>query len=176
MINYLKGKTVYLCGAMAAVADDGKQWREYVTTLLKQRGVNILDPTRKKSRCASEIDENKELFRKLILAADFDSLSKVFYPVARWDLRSVDKADFLIVNYDPTVHTVGTIDEIVIANIEHKPILVRYDPSQLDKFNPWLTVRVKPRHLFPSWETLFEHLDYVNQKIHPYFDEDSWTI
>ena len=173
MKNYLKGKTVYLCGAMAAVADDGKQWREYVTHLLKERGVQVLDPTRKKSRCASEIDENKELFKKLTLEANFEKLAEVFAPVARWDLRSVDKADFLVVNYDPAVHTVGTIDEIVIANLERKPILVRYDPAQLNIFNPWLTVRVKPKHLFPSWKALFEHLDVVDSGT---FDRDLWTI
>lgn len=172
-MHYLKGKTVYLCGAMAAVADDGKQWREYVTTLLKQRGVQVLDPTRKKSRCASEIDENKELFRKLIKEEKFEELSDVFAPVARWDLRSVDKADFLVVNYDSTVHTFGTIDEIVIANLERKPILVRYDPAQLDTLNPWITVRVKPKHMFSSWKTLFEHLDVVDSGK---FDKDLWTI
>lgn len=173
MKNYLKGKTVYLCGAMAAVADDGKAWREYVTTLLKQRGVHVLDPTRKKTRCASEIDENKELFKKLILEENFEKLAEVFAPVARWDLRSVDKADFLVVNYDPSVHTVGTIDEIVIANLERKPILVKYDKTQLDKFNPWLTVRVKPKYLFSSWKALFEHLDVVDRGE---FDRDLWTI
>jgi hypothetical protein len=172
-MNYLKGKTVYLCGAMSAVADDGKQWREYVTHLLKQKGVQVLDPTRKKSRCASEIDENKELFRKLVKEQNFEKLAEVFAPVARWDLRSVDKADFLVVNYDPSVHTVGTIDEIVIANLERKPILVRYDPKQLDVFNPWLVVRVKPKHLFPSWSALFDHLNVVDSGE---FDRDLWTI
>lgn len=173
MKNYLRGKTVYLCGAMAAVADDGKQWREYVTGLLKELGVQVLDPTRKKSRCASEIDENKELFRKLILEENFEKLAEVFAPVARWDLRSVDKADFLVVNYDPSIHTVGTVDEIVIANLERKPILVKYDPAQLSMFNPWLTVRIKPKYLFPSWEKLFEHLAIVNRGE---FDRDLWTI
>jgi hypothetical protein len=173
MKHYLKGKTVYLCGAMAAVADDGKQWREYVTHLLKERGVQVLDPTRKKSRCASEIDENKELFKRLVKEQKFQELSEVFAPVARWDLRSVDKADFLVVNYDSTVHTVGTIDEIVIANLERKPILVRYDPEQLDTFNPWLTVRVKPKYLFPTWKDLFAHLDVVDGGE---FDRDLWTI
>jgi hypothetical protein len=172
-MNYLKGKTVYLSGAMAALADGGVKWREYVSTKMEDLGVEILDPTKKKSHSLEEIGENKNEFRELILQERFYELAEKFYPVARWDLRSVDKADFLIVDYDPSIHTVGTIDEIVIAHIEKKPILLKYEKSQLNLFNPWITVRVKPEHLFATWDDLFKHLDDVNKGN---FNHGLWTL
>lgn len=172
-MNYLANKTCYLSGAMSALTDNGKKWREEITNQLSLFGVNILDPTRKSNQFLEEIGENKDHFRELIRLEKFDELKKVFFPVARWDLRAVDKADFLIVNYNPEVPSVGTIDEIVIANLEQKPILVKYNKNQLEHFNPWLVVRVRPEHMFSSWISMFTYLSEVNNGK---YEKDCWTL
>lgn len=173
-MGYLQDKSVYLCGAMSLATDDGIGWRDYVIPKLKSVGVDIADPTRKTTAGISEVGDDKEHFRELILEEKFDDLKDKFMPVARWDLRSVDKADFLIVCYDPNIPSVGTIDEITIANLQRKPILVKYDKTQLDKFNPWIIVRVKPENLFSSWEAMFDYLTNVDNGID--IDKDLWTL
>jgi hypothetical protein len=161
-MNYLKDKACYLAGAMQACADNGVGWRAKIVPKLKEFGVTVFDPTNKVSHSASEIGENKDLFRTLILQEKWTELKSTFEPVMRYDLRCVDKSDFLVIAYDPKYHTVGTIHELVTANLQRKPILLKYDKADLDKFNPWIPVLVKPEHLFSSWEKLFEYLEAVD--------------
>jgi len=172
-MGYLNDKSVYLCGAMQMTSDDGIGWRDYITPTLKKYGLNISDPTRKQCHSAQEIGDNKELFKSLRLKQDFKQLKKVFMPVARWDLRSVDKADFLIVAYDPCIPTVGTIDEIVIANMQRKPILMKYDPKKMEQFSSWMVVRIEPEHMFPTWKKMFKYLDSIDKGN---IDPDYWTL
>jgi len=174
MKDYLKGKTVYLCGAMAALQDSGVQWRDWITQRLKTEfSMIVLDPTGKSTDGISEIGDDKEKFRDLCKREAWGELKDTFYDVVRWDLRAVDKADVIIVNYDTLVPTVGTWHEIEVANFERKPILMKYDTSQLDTFNPWVTVHMKPEHLFSDWEILFNHLRDVNNGK---FNRRRWTL
>lgn len=163
-MRYLSGQRVYLCGAMGALADCGMSWRLELKPVLKEKfGLTVYDPTHKEVVNASEISENKEFFRSLIMAEKWQELKDVFAPVVHWDLRAVDKSDFLIVNYDPTVSSVGTIDELRIAKDAHKPTLLKYDKSQLKDFNPWISCLVRPEHLFSSWDDMIAYLQLVDQ-------------
>lgn len=173
-MNYLKQKAVYLCGGMCAYKDSGMGWREEVKPILRDRfGIHVYDPTHKEVVGASEVGENKELFRSLILQEKWKELKEAFELVVRWDLRAVDKADFLIVVYDPTIHTVGTIHEIVLAASQKKPILVKYDKAHLNLFNPWLSILIRPEHLFAEWDALFEYLAEVDKgNVNPEY----WSI
>lgn len=174
MKNYLNGKTAYLCGAMAALGDSGVQWREWITDKLESEfNMRVLDPTDKTTDGISEIGDDKEKFRELCKKEAWAELKEEFYDVVRWDLRAVDQADVIIVNYDTLVPTVGTWHEVEVANFERKPVLMKYDRKQLATFNPWVTVHMKPQHLFSEWETLFQHLRKVNEGD---FDRRRWTI
>ena len=172
-MNYLNNKTVYLCGAMLSLNDCGVQWRELITPKLESYGLTVLDPTRKTTDGISEIGDDKNKFREICKKESWQELTEVFAPVARWDLRSVDKADFIIVNYDASVPSVGTWHEIVVANIQRKPILVYYRKDQLNLFNPWLSVVIKPNHFFSDWDDIFAHLDVVNSGN---FNKKLWTL
>ncbi len=159
---------------MCAYKDSGTGWRDWIKPeLISKYGLNVFDPAHKVSNCASEIGENKDLFRDFILSENWEGLKKSFDPVCRWDLRSVDKSDFIIVAYDPKIHIFGTIHEIVVASWQRKPILVKYDRKELNVFNPWMTVLVQPKHLFAEWDDLFMYLDKVDQND---FDASCWTI
>jgi hypothetical protein len=174
IMNYLKDKSVYLCGGMCAYNDSGTGWRDWITPKIKdQFGSTVYDPTHKVSHCASEVGENKDIFRDLILDENWEELKEVFSPVCRWDLRSVDKSDFLIVAYDPKIHTVGTIHEMVVASWQKKPILLKYDRSDLKSFNPWISVLVPPKHLFADWDELFAYLVKID---YGSIDKNFWTI
>jgi hypothetical protein len=173
-MGYLNGKTVYLCGPIAAATDSGTAWRNELTPKLVAMGLTVLDPCKKTTSELSEIDEDRTKFKELIMAEKWAEHKKAFWPIARWDLRSVDKSDFIIVLYDPTVATVGTWHEVVMAShIQKKPVLLKYDRAQLDKFNFWVPVLIKEQHLFPEWDLMMAELNKVDQGI---FDTSYWTL
>lgn len=172
-MNYLNGKACYLAGAMQVCSDNGIGWRIQITPQLKNFGLTVFDPTNKVLHSASEIGENKEHFKSLILQEKWEQLKLDFEPVARYDLRCVDKSDFIIIQYNPQHSTVGTVNELVTANAQRKPILLKYNKEELNYFNPWISVLVKPEHLFSTWELMFKYLAEVNSG---QIDKHMWTL
>ena len=173
-MNYLKGKCAYLCGGLFSHEDSGISWRDAVTPPLQHMGILVADPCKKILHGElDEIGEDKKVFRSLILKEDWKTLKEKFWPIVRNDLRLVDKSDFLILNYDPSVPTIGTTHEQVVATFEKKVILMKYDRSQLHLFNPWMATFIKPQHFFHDWNIMFEYLRKVNDGV---FDTSLWVI
>lgn len=172
-MNYLNGKACYLAGAMQNAANSGIDWRVEITPKLKEFGVEVHDPTHKISSIAEEIGENKDKFRNLILKEEWSELKEQFKPVVKWDLRRVDLSDFIIINYIPLCASIGTWHEAVICSQQSKPTLLKYNKEDLPNFNPWISTLVRPEHLFPSWEQLFNYLSHVNSGNG---NKDTWTI
>lgn len=165
-MNYLKGKQVYLSGPILNSADDGVIWRDYITPKLEYFGLEILDPCKKhilmNNQNINEIGESKKKFRELIVQEKWEEVKEEFWPIVRTDLRLIDKCDFVILDHDPTVPTVGTIHELVVATFEKKVILLKYNKEQLKYFNPWMATFVKPHHFFSSWDAMMFYLEEVN--------------
>jgi nucleoside 2-deoxyribosyltransferase len=172
-VGYLNKKTVYLAGPIMSLNCDGKSWRGEITPKLKSFGLEVLDPTRKTTHGCSEVSDDKAKFKKLAADGDYFKLKEEFSPVARWDLRSVDKSDFIIVSFNFAIPTFGTIDEIVVASTQRKPILFHFDKSQTHLFNPWTTVRIHPNCIFNSWDDIFKLLKDVDDGN---YDTKYWTL
>jgi hypothetical protein len=162
-MNFLKGKNCYLCGSVFGVTDDGTVWRESVSVGLAKMGINVSNPCTKKTDGSFEIGDDKKKFRNLIIQEEWAKIKEEFWPIVRYDLKSVDRADFIIINYIPDVPIIGTIHELVVANFEKKPILLKYEKSKLDQFNPWMCVFIKSHHFFSEWDDLFEYLKEVDR-------------
>jgi len=165
-MNYLRDKKVYLSGPILNAADDGVEWRLHITPKLEEFGLEILDPCQKHIALGddrlNEIGESKKKHRNLILEEKWAEVKQSFWPIVRTDLRMVDHCDFIIFNHDPTIPTVGTIHELVVATFEKKVILLKYDKSKLEEFNPWMATFIKPHHFFAEWEDMFDYLDRVD--------------
>ena len=177
-MNYLNGKKVYLSGPIMNSNDDGVEWRQVITSRLeKDFGLEVLDPCQKHIAMGdnrlNEIGESKKKFRKLIVDQNWEQVKKDFWPIVRTDLRLVDHCDFVIVDYDPTVPTVGTIHELVVATFEKKVVLLKYAENQLKDFNPWMATFVKQHHFFSKWPQMFKYLDRVNNGE---LDTSYWVI
>lgn len=173
-MNYLSGKTVYLAGPIhdSKVVDDGIGWRNYITPILKEKyNVIVDDPCQKTLNGMGEVKDDKKMFRELIKTGNFLEVKRLFYPVVKKDLRSVDKCDFMIVVYDPTIHMMGTIAEIILACSQKKPMLMWYDKSKIEHFNPWVLTYFKATSIFTEWEDMFKHLDTINAGV---FDTSYW--
>lgn len=172
-MNYLKGKSVYLCGAMHYLNDSGIDWRDFLAPKLESFGISIVDPTKTTANGVGEVGDDKKLFRELILKEDWENLKEAFWPIVRKDLRAVDKADFIICYYDPRIPTIGTIHELVVASMQKKPIFLKYDTEGLQKFNPWLSVFIKTQYFHNSWDSMLTHLDVIDKGN---FDTSYWTL
>lgn len=172
-MNYLKDKQVYLCGPITAASDDGKGWRNLVTEIVASFGVNVLDPTLQTSDGIGEVGEDKQYFKGLIHARNYELCKEKFFKIVRKDLRAVDKSDFLIFYYDPDLQMVGSVHELVIAHWQRKPILMYVDPSKEDKINPWILTFIKNGCMFTDWEKLRVYLqDIDNGK----FNTSYWSL
>ena len=121
------------------------------------------DPSKKTVNGMCEVKDDKRRFKEYVKNEEWDTLKKEFYPIVRKDLRCVDKADFIIAFYNPCVHSIGTIHEIIEAAHQKKPILIKYEKSHLDHFNPWITCLVKSQWLFSSWNDMFTYLQKINR-------------
>lgn len=172
-MSYLNGKVAYLCGPIHAANDDGIGWREAITPRLQAFGIVVDDPCKKTANGFGEVKDDKKKIIETIKAGNFSEAKKMFYPIVRKDLRSVDKADFLIMVYDPNIHMFGTIHEMVVAHTQRKPILLWFDKNNIDKFNPWCLTLVKENMIFTEWDAMFEYLNKIDTGD---FDSSYWTL
>src|ERR1035437_3758757 len=131
-MGFLKDRRVYLCGSITALSDDGFGWRQAITPKLQEIGLVVDDPTILTFDKVGEVAEHKAYFKNLVKERKFEQLKKDFYPIVKKDLRFVDHSDFLICSYDPDLHLVGTIHELVVASWQKKPILLYVEESKLD--------------------------------------------
>jgi hypothetical protein len=170
-MTYLNKKTVYLAGSIHHNNDCGVSWREEITPKLKQFGLEVIDPCKQTLNGLGEVGQDKEFFKNMILEKDFKKVKDAFFPILKKDLRCVDISHFIIVNYTPSIRHIGTIHELVLANIEKKPILLYYPPEEIADFNPWMACLVKEQHIFDNWDTM---LEYIKQVDLGNFDTSLW--
>lgn len=135
----LNGATCYLSGPMEFVADHGVAWRRKCITLCRQKGLKIdfIDPTDKPGGKDIKIGENKEHQIMLQSQGRWKELRDYVHAYRRYDLRFVDLSDFLIVVIDPTIFQCGTLDEVFLAERQHKPMFFICEGG-LSKLPRWL--------------------------------------
>jgi nucleoside 2-deoxyribosyltransferase len=172
-MGYLQDKVVYLAGPIHAVEDDGIGWRDAITPMLESHGIIVDDPCKNTANGFGEVKDDKKMLIELIKTGNFSEAKRKFYPIVRKDLRSVDKADFLIAVYDPTIHMFGTIHEMVTAHHQRKPILLWFDKNKIEKFNPWCLTLVKENMIFTDWNDMFTYLRRIDTGD---IDSSYWTL
>jgi len=75
--------------------------------------------------------------------------------------------------YDPTIHIVGTLHEMIIAHTQQKPILLWFDENKIEKFNPWCLTLIKENMIFTEWDDVITHLRKIDSGE---FDSSYWTL
>jgi len=153
----LQGARVYLSGPMDFVASRAAEkqfgWRNRVSQFLQEMGVTVFDPWfkpdvrglheygREDVKSGDRIREEWTYVGGKKGAKARSWCAKQFWETLHIDLRMVDTSDFTI-SYCPTnIYSVGTPHEIIMATLQHKPVLF-----------------VSPPILFPSLHKLREHL------------------
>jgi hypothetical protein len=154
----LEGARVYLSGPMDFVASRAAEkqfgWRNRVSQFLQEMGVTVFDPWFKPDvRGLHEYGrEDKKSSDRIKARWSYEGGTKgakarswcasQFWETLHIDLRMVDTSDFTI-SYCPTnIYSVGTPHEIIMATLQHKPVLF-----------------VSPPIVFPTLHELRDHLN-----------------
>jgi hypothetical protein len=156
--NLLRGARVYLSGPMDFVASRAAEkqsgWRNRVSQFLQEMGVTVFDPWFKPEVRGlheygrEDLKSGDRIRRRWTYAGGRQGAkarawcAKQFWETLHIDLRMVDTSDFSI-SYCPTnIYSVGTPHEIIMATLQHKPVLF-----------------VSPPIVFPALHELRAHLE-----------------
>ncbi|HEX6901658.1 MAG TPA: hypothetical protein VF789_18160 [Thermoanaerobaculia bacterium] len=136
--DVLAGARVYLSGPMDFVASREEEkkngWRVRVEQFLREFKVDVYNPWNKpevagmphygKEDEFSHLKRERWTFEQSITGDIARAgLTAEFWPTLHIDLRMVDYSDFII-SYVPTnIYSVGTVNEIVLARQQYKPVL-----------------------------------------------------
>ncbi len=144
--NLLRGARVYLSGPMDFVASRAAErqsgWRNRVSQFLQAMGVTVLDPWFKPDVRGlheygrEDLKGNDRIRRRWTYAGGRLGAqarawcARQFWETLHIDLRMVDTSDFSI-SYCPTnIYSVGTPHEIIMATLQHKPVLFVSPPIE----------------------------------------------
>ena len=133
--------------------ESGKEWRLHISAWLRYRNIIPFDPYNKPVSDEEGL-ENDDAYDEIKTAKsnkDWHKVRELVKPIVSIDLRLVDHADFLIVNYDVEKRPCGTIDEIVTACNQNKPVLL-YCPQGIGEIHNWMFGRIPIEFMFDNWE------------------------
>src|SRR5271163_1128448 len=154
--SILQGARIYLSGPMDFLlcAEQEKQsgWRSRLRHFLKPFGAIVYDPWSKPVIVGQDAyGQNYEYSSKTRAQWTFKDnesgqqiraeLCHEFYPTVHINRRMVDICDFIIAYCPTNVYSVGTVNEIIRARSQNKPVLL-----------------VSPAIDYPSLDKLTEHL------------------
>ena len=141
-MGLLNGTTAYLAGPVERDINCAS-WRNQITPKLKSLGVKIWDPLVKPKWLIDEIGDltaldqmgDKETFNEWLFNPSCESRGESFiFHRNKFTrdacLRLVSACDFVICYVDGP--TVGTFEELCVANQQNKPILFFYTDQKLD--------------------------------------------
>lgn len=164
-MNRLKRLSAYLSGPIDFDPTMGKEWRDDIAEFLTNRGVTVFNPLKHIFEGSQEIDTIKRpRMAQLLKDGKFEELKMEMRELVHFDLRAVDLASFLIVNYDTSIHSCGTIEEISVGNKQQKPILIMAKNGK-KKLPSWIYGRMPWQHFFESWDELKEYIVNIDSNI-----------
>ncbi len=175
-MNLLKGRTCYLSGPIEYAQDFGITWREELTQLLFEKyGVEVLDPHKKHTyfKCDEEIDETTLVKDKV--PGRFDEYSATVRRIVRFDLRLVDRSDFLILYHIPKISVCGTPWEACVASSQKKPIII-LTKSKKEDINGWYFGVLDHNMFFENIQELTAYLDRINSGQLTDIDKRKWIL
>lgn len=156
----LAGSRMYLAGAMDRAADAGDGWRDRIIPELRAMGILVVDPRHKPIDMGMEDADRRAIRRKNIEEGNWEAV-EADKDIRQIDLRCVDVCDSTIVYLDMNQHPFGTIEELVLANRQKKPIPVFVAGGKKNAPH-WLFWMIGHEYIFDDMEQVLDYLRKVD--------------
>ena len=170
---------VYLAGAIQFAADNGFSWRADVTNKMVDIGIprnQILNPCDKPMNnfYHDDLDANIEKLNLLREQGKWEEIERISKHTLRVDLRMIEKSDLIYVHLDPKIPTFGTPDEIGMACLQRKPVIVVV-PGGIKNCSYWIIGRVGYKNIFSNDD---DAISYINDIMHgkTIMDHKKWLF
>jgi nucleoside 2-deoxyribosyltransferase len=158
-MNLLNKTKTYLIGPME-FGNDTESWRKQCEDRLSKLGIVCFNPH--SHPFLVDIEEGKQsLLIELREQEKYDELEEAAKNIRRHDLKMVDKADFLICHIDPTIPTIGTIDELVNAERLDRPVFMFIEGGK-KKCPTYLFSKVPHKYMYDSLEEILETIEKID--------------
>lgn len=160
----LDGAICYLAGPIDQAEDSGTGYRRDIIAKSREHNINIkyLDPTNKLDGLKGEVGDEQDRIKRYRERGRWKDLTDFMKLIVRADLRQVDISDFIIAKIDKRIHMCGTYHEIVVADIEKKPVLLIIEGGK--KMAPsWLFGILEHEFMFDNEDECVKYLDKVNR-------------
>lgn len=172
-INVLNKTKCYLIGAMQY--QFGGKWRDYVETEMAKIGVTCFNPYKKPFLKAMPEDEDAraDLLERM-KNGSYEYVHDYMRKVRACDLKLVDISDFLIAYIDPNIPTIGSIEEISVANRAKRPIFMAIEGGK--KYCPlWIMGMLPPHYIYDSVYEAVETIKRIDSGATP-IDSERWKL
>ena len=154
---------------------NGRDWRNYVSSQLMPRGITCLDPYHKPF--VDDVSED-ETVRSSLLASmeegDYDKVAQRMWPVRSFDLRCVDLSDFLIAHISPSIASWGSAEELTVAVKEKKVIFLSVEGGK-KKTPLWIMGMLPHKYIYNSIEESVEMVKMIDDGIVA-IDSGRWKL
>lgn len=172
-MNILNKTKTYLCGPMQYA--DGREWREDMTKFLQTMGITVFDPYKKPFINAPEEDEGiHQRMNTLMENGEFDEVAEHFRTVRAFDLSMVDRSDFIICYINPSVPTIGTVEELVTSVRMKRPTFIIVEGGK-SKTPLWIMGMIPHKYIYNSFQEVKNVLTNINSGVKS-LDSNRWRL
>lgn len=173
--SILEGTLCYLAGPIDFAEDLGVSFRRYVIAGSKERklGIRFLDPTNKLVGLQADVGEEQDTIQAYKKRKSWNKLSTLMSKIVRTDLRQVDVSDFVIVMVDTSVHMCGSYHELILADLQKKPVLAVIKGGKQNSPS-WLFGIIDHKLMFDDLDECLNYLEDVNKGAIE--TDDRWVI
>jgi hypothetical protein len=172
-MNLLYKTKTYLVGHMQYL--NGRNWREEITSELKNINITCFDPYKKPFIKDVEEDEiSRREMEVWMQTKQYDRVTERMKIVRAYDLNLVDRSDFIIAHLVPDVASWGSAEEIVTAVRMKKPIFVSMEGGKA-KTPLWMLGMLPHKYIYNSIEEIVNMLHAINSGNKP-IDSDRWRL
>ena len=166
-MNRLKNHSVYMVGSMDSDREAGAQWRDEMTPFLQSLGLRVINPyTKPLCPCSNdpktlEDDTNFGKIQTSLKNKNYDLAKDLVKQLRATDLRFVDTSHLLLVYLDFDQLLTGTLEEIVTANRQKKPVIIKTSVPK-NQMPHWYFGMLPHELFFETWNEVKEYLTHIN--------------
>ncbi len=156
----LEKTKVYLIGHMQYI--DGRGWRDDAESQLEDMGITVFNPFKKPFETDVEEGSNvAEEMAKQMENGEYQEVSRRMKKIRAFDLNLVDRSDFIIGHFHPSIASWGSSEELGVAVRMKKPIFLSIEGG-VSKTPFWIMGQIPPECLYNSVEDILNEVKSIN--------------